>query len=208
MLFYGTGIAGFALPFPLHLVELALVLSVLLLQVTYLLNNNFSFLELHTGPIELPLENIVPHLLVLACKGRVDELDPKFLQRHLLDVVGHIRQALLYQVLYAKLFLQSVDMYLVYRELLSDVSHLLFCIFLLSVTVSSISHHLMKQLLFLRELLGQELPAIFLVKEVIHTSLFANEGFALPLKVLHCFFVHGQSHLFADEKQELLRWFA
>ena len=150
------------------------MLSVLLLQVTYLLNNNFSFLELHTSTIELSLENIVPHLLVLAGKGRVDELDPKLLQRHLLDVVRHIRQALLYQILYAKLLLQSVDMYLVDRELLSDVSHLLFCIFLLGVTVSTISHNLMKQLLFLRELLRQELPAILLVKEVIDTSFFAN----------------------------------
>ena len=81
------------------------MLSVLVLQVTYLLDNNFSFLELHTGTIELPLENIVPHLFVLASKSRVDELYPKFLERHLLDVVGHIRQALLYQVFYAELLL-------------------------------------------------------------------------------------------------------
>ena len=81
-------------------------------------------------------------------------------------------------------------MYLVDRELLSDVSHLLFCILLLSVTVSTISHHLMKQLLFLRELLRQELPAVFVVKEVIDTSLFADKGLAFPLKLFYCFFVH------------------
>ena len=150
------------------------MLSVLLLQDTDLLNDNFSFLELHTGAVELPLENIVPHLFVLAGEGRVHELYSKLLQRHLLDVVRYIRQALLYQVFNAQLLLQSVDMNLVDRELLSDVSHLLFCIFLLGVTVSTISHHLMKQLLFLRELLGQELPTIFLVKEVIDTSSFAN----------------------------------
>ena len=99
-------------------------------------------------------------------------------------------------------------MYLVDRELLSDVGHFLFCIFLLSVPVSTISHHLMKQLLFLGELLRQELPAIFVIEEVILTSLFANKSFAFPMKLLHCVFVHGQPHLFADEKQELLRWFA
>ena len=167
-----------------------------------------SFLELHTGTIKLPLEYIVPHLFVLASKGRVDKLDSKFLQRHLLDVVRHIRQALLYQVLHAKLLLQSVDMYLVDRELLSDFCHLLFCIFLLSVSVSTISHHLMKKLLFLREFLRQELPAIFLVKEIIDTSLFTNKGITFPMELLHCIFVYWQSHLFADEKQELLRWFA
>ena len=65
---------------------------------------------------------------------------------------------------------------LVYGELLTDLRHLLLYLLLLGITVTSVPHDLMEQLLLLREFFGQELPPVPLIEEVVSATLFANHG--------------------------------